>query len=74
MMSASVTSPAVIAAFIDPPTTPSENRSLEALNLIRAEKPELFVRQPSHDMLGLNTWDAGRDALAASPFLSQTGS
>lgn len=27
----------------------------EALKRISAEKPELFVRQPSHDMLGLNT-------------------
>jgi transposase InsO family protein len=28
---------------------------LEAIKSISAEKPELFVRQPSHDMLGLNT-------------------
>ncbi len=28
---------------------------LEALRLLSAEKPELFRRQPSHDMLGLNT-------------------
>ena len=28
---------------------------LEALKRISAEKPELFTRQPSHDMLGLNT-------------------
>lgn len=26
----------------------------EAINQIAAEKPELFVRQPSQDMLGLN--------------------
>lgn len=29
--------------------------SLEALKRISVERPELFVRQPSHDMLGLNT-------------------
>ncbi|MFD2143470.1 hypothetical protein [Ancylobacter oerskovii] len=28
---------------------------LEALKLISSEKPKLFVRQPSHDRLGLNT-------------------
>lgn len=28
---------------------------LEALKAISLEKPELFIRQPSHDMLGLNT-------------------
>jgi transposase InsO family protein len=28
---------------------------LEALKCISVEKPELFVRQPSHDMLGLNS-------------------
>ena len=28
---------------------------LEALKSISVEKPELFIRQPNHDMLGLNT-------------------
>ncbi len=28
---------------------------LEALKALNVEKPELFIRQPSHHMLGLNT-------------------
>jgi len=28
---------------------------LEAIKRISVEKPELFIRQPSHDMLGSNT-------------------
>jgi hypothetical protein len=28
---------------------------LEAIKLISTERPDLFVRQPSHDILGLDT-------------------
>jgi hypothetical protein len=38
--------------------TPLQN-PLEAIKQISAEKPQLFTRQPSHDMLGLNTYRDG---------------
>ena len=39
---------------------------LEALKAISAEKPELFVRQPSHGMLGLNNHGRHLEAHASA--------